>query len=95
MTEYFNMVISDLTLDDLGILGILLDNEATSNFKALKYKSISGISELSKAKFYKTIYRLSANKFIEIIAGKEYRMYITSYGITALEKSLSNEGVKS
>lgn len=91
MTDYFDVVVSDLNIDDLGILGILLDNEAINNFKSLKYQKVLELSNLSKAKFYKTIHRLTANKFIEIIAGKEYKMHITEFGIMAIQKSLNGE----
>lgn len=91
MMDYFQTVVSDLTIEDLTVLGILHDNEATSNFKSLKYQKVIDLSNLTKAKFYKTIHRLTANKLIETIAGREYQMYITNFGILALEKSLNKE----
>lgn len=92
MGNYFNDVVSSLTIDDMNILGILYDKEATAGFKAMINNEVYEMSGLSEATYRRIIYRLAANKFIEIIGVKKQNaLYITEYGIQAIMKSL--EGV--
>lgn len=86
---YFNHIVSKLTIDDMNILGILTDNDATATFKAMKKKDVHLKSGLSEANYRKIIYRLDAINFIETVTGnKEHMYYITTFGRKAVEKSL-------
>lgn len=89
MESYFDAVVNSLTLDDLNILGILVDNDATAKFKAIKNNTVCEKSGLSNANFRKTLYRLTANCFIKTATGnKEHLIYVTDFGQKALQKSL-------
>lgn len=90
--DYFQNIVNNLTLDDMNVLGILIDNEATATFKSMRKKDIFERSGLSEANYRKVIYRLDAINFIETVIGnKEHMLFITNFGIMAVEKSL--EGV--
>jgi hypothetical protein len=90
--DYFRSVVSSLTIDDMKVLGILYDHEADAGFKALLNSDVFGNSGLSEATYRRIIYRLEANKFIEIInVKKQNALYITRYGVNAVLKSI--EGV--
>jgi transcription initiation factor IIE alpha subunit len=90
--DYFKSVVSSLTIDDMKILGILYDHEADAGFKALLNADVCSSSGLSEATYRRIIYRLEANKFIEIInVKKQNAIYITKFGISAVLKSV--EGV--
>lgn len=91
--NYFNYIVSRLTLDDMNVLGILSDNEANATFKAMWKKEVFEISGLTEANFRKVIYRLEAINFLGVVTGKkEHMYYITTFGVTAISKSL--EGVE-
>lgn len=90
--NYFHHIVSKLTIDDMNILGILTDQDATATFKALKKRDVYERSGLTEANFRKIIYRLDAINFIETVTGsKEHMYYITSFGLSAIDQSL--EGV--
>lgn len=90
--DYFKSVVSSLTVDDMNILEILYTKEADAAFKALLNSDVLTHSRLSEATYRRIIYRLEANKFVEIInVKKQNAMYITQYGIEAIIKSV--EGV--
>lgn len=90
MGDYFENVVSSLTIDDMNILVILYDNEATAGFKALSNGEVFERSGLSEATYRRTMYRLVANKFIEIVTVKKQNaFYVTLYGVKAIEKSMT------
>lgn len=89
MESYFKHIISRLTFNEISILGILADNDATASFKALKKKTLYKESNLTEANFRKYIYRLDAINFIEAVTGnKEHMYYITNFGLDAIDQSL-------
>jgi predicted transcriptional regulator len=70
----------------------LQDQDATVAFKAMSNQSLLKSSNLTEARYRKIISRLIANYFVDIVAvSKQQTLYVTSYGILALQKSL--EGV--
>lgn len=90
--HYFQHITSRLTIDEMNIIAVLTDNEATATFKAMKKKDVFELSKLSEANFRKIIYRLDAINFIETVTGnKEHMYYVTSFGLNAIDQSL--EGV--
>ncbi|WP_299831288.1 hypothetical protein [uncultured Metabacillus sp.] len=92
MNDYFSYILSNLSLNELSVLGILSDNQANLVFKSMKKKTIQDLSQLSTAKFRKSLDRLEANRFIEIVTNeKEHKIYITEYGQIALNQSLKEE----
>jgi predicted transcriptional regulator len=92
MHDYFQHIVTKLTIDDMNILGILTDNDATATFKAMRKKDVFNKSGLSEANYRKVIYRLDAINFIETVTGsKEHMFFITNFGLTAVEQSI--EGV--
>jgi RIO-like serine/threonine protein kinase len=87
--DYFEQITNRLTLDDLEILTHLQDNEATATFKALKNQKLFELSKLSEAKYRKTISKLTSILFVETdTSEREHSLYITTYGLAALRKSL-------
>ena len=94
LTDYFSHIVKRLTFDDISILSILSDSEATAKFKSLKKSDLSNDSGLTEANFRKAIYRLDAINFVETVTGhKEHRYYITELGMKAISESLFNENV--
>jgi RIO-like serine/threonine protein kinase len=89
MEQYFDDIVNNLTIDEMTILGILYSNEANAAFKATRKEHLQKDSELTEAKFRKSIQRLDAIKFIDISTlNKEYRYFITSYGHQAVVKNM-------
>lgn len=87
--NYFKHIVSRLTIDEMNVLGILTDNDATATFKAMRKKEVFDRSCLSEANFRKIIYRLDAVNFIETVSGnKEHMYYITQFGLMAIDESL-------
>ena len=92
MDSYFEEIVSELTYDEMVILGLLSDQNANSVFKSIKKKSVQEQTNLTDANIRKSILRLEAKRFIEInSSSKEYRLYITEYGQLALNKQLQGE----
>lgn len=90
--DYFNHVVKQLVLEDMTIMGYLLDKDATATFKAIKRGDVSKASEMTEATFRKTINKLQATHFIETVAGgKEHKLYLTIYGQQAINQSLEGE----
>jgi DNA-binding IclR family transcriptional regulator len=92
--QYFNDVVSSLSLDDMRILSILFDNEASAGFRAMKNIDIQNLSGLSESTYRRCVNRLRANKFIETFIGKkQHSLYVTHYGTQALKISLEGVGI--
>lgn len=94
MGNYFDHIISKLTINDMSILGVLADNQANVAFKAMRKKDVFDQLKMSEANFRKSLYRLEANQFIEVdTVDREHKLYITEYGQIALNQSLEEEEV--
>lgn len=94
MNSYFDYIVSKLDLNELKILGILYDNNAITTYKAMLKKNVIEESGLTEAKFRKSLTKLEANCFVEIVTGsKSHKIYLTDYGVSALSKSLEGEDV--
>lgn len=93
MQDYFQHVANSLTHDDMKVLGILFDNEATAGFKAMKNADVLPATQLSEATYRRVVYRLSANKFVEIITQQKMHMlYITEFGMNAIRTTVNGVG---
>jgi CTP-dependent riboflavin kinase len=93
MQDYFHLVAHSLTHDDFKVLAVLSDSEATAAFSAMKNAEVLSATQLSEATYRRIIYRLSGNKFIEIInQQKMHMLYITEYGINAIKTTLNGVG---
>lgn len=91
--DYFQHVVGKLNIDDMNILGILTDMDATATFKAIRKKDVFERSGLSEANYRKVIYRLDAMEFIQtVVGGKEHMLFITDYGTMAINHSLGEVG---
>lgn len=89
LNDYFDHIFRQLTIEEVAVLGILLDRDATAAFKSVRRSQLYESSDMSLATFRKTIDKLKATSFIEAVtARKEHKVYLTSYGLLALEKSL-------
>lgn len=89
MEQYFQDVVSSLSIDDMDVMGKLYDNDATAAFKAMKHTDLQELTGLSEATYRKIIYRLIAIKFIDVITLKrQHGIYITLYGMDALKTSI-------
>jgi predicted transcriptional regulator len=92
VNDYFDHVIRQLSIEEVALLGILSDKDATATFKSMKRSHLFETSEMSLANFRKTMEKLKATSLIEVVTGgKEHKVFLTLYGHQALEKSL--EGV--
>ena len=88
-SEYFSFIINHLTFEEVTILGILRDEDATAAFKSMKRSQVAKEAAFTEAVFRKVIGKLAATHFIStVIAGKEHRVYLTDYGQAALDYSL-------
>lgn len=93
MDQYFSDVVHSLTLEDISILGILHDQEATSKQKSIKTTTILKMSDSTEAKFRKSTDRLTALQFV--ISNKDYKehgLFISEYGVQALKNILETMG---
>lgn len=89
MEQYFQDVVSSLSIEDMNVLGILYDNEAKASFRAMRNVEVLIASGLTAATFRRIMYRLIANRFVETMLGKKsHSLYITQYGVAALKASL-------
>lgn len=92
--DYFNSVVSSLTMDDMRLLGILYDNEANAVFKAMKNAELLEAANLSDAVYRRTICRLNASKLIENASlQKMHMLYITEFGMSAIKANIEGVGV--
>ena len=94
MNGYFYHIVCKLTFDEMNILGVLSDQQANAVFKSIKRKGVQELSKLSDANFRKALYRLEANSLIEIYTrSQQHKLYISSYGESALRKQLQEEEI--
>lgn len=81
MDDYFKHIISQLTSEDMKVLGILLKEDATAAYKALRRSELLEAADLSEANFRKSLIKLQATYFIEVDGkAKESKLYLTVYG---------------
>lgn len=93
MQDYFQHVASCLTMDDLKVLGVLYDNDATAGYSAMKNADVLSATKLSEATYRRIVYRLSANKFVEIVTQQKMHMlYITQFGTSAINTTMKGIG---
>jgi folylpolyglutamate synthase/dihydropteroate synthase len=93
LNNYLEHIINQLTIEEVAVLGILKDQDATAVFKSLRRSQLYECSDMSVATFRKTIDKLKATSLVDLVtARKEHKVYLTTYGIQALEKSL--QGVR-
>lgn len=93
MTNYFQEVTKSLTLNDMNVLAVLYDSEANASYKAMKNVELLEKTRLSEANYRKIIYRLAANKFVEIVNHQKFKtIYITTFGIEAIHTVLKGVG---
>ncbi len=86
MDIYFTTLIDRLTINEIELLNFLTSNEATNRFSATTKKHLLIESKLSEAKFRKSINRLEALNFIEIVSGnREHLIFVTEYGQNAIQ----------
>jgi predicted transcriptional regulator len=92
--EYFDLIVKRLSREDLTVLEVLREKQATMAKSSMPMEKLQDESEMSRALLRKTVYRLNANYFIEPEANnKTQSYYLTSYGEQALNKIIELEGV--
>lgn len=85
--SYFQNVITKLTHEDINLLTILREHNATSTFKAVKNQKVAELSKLTEAHYRRVMSRLAALDFIQITpSSREYLLYLTPYGEAAHEE---------
>ncbi|GFN32569.1 hypothetical protein [Paenibacillus xylaniclasticus] len=93
MNDYFRDVVRCLTIDDLRVMGYLLDNDSTTSFKAIKSNDVQKAIQMSEGTYRRIVYRLVANRFVDIVTiQKRNAIYITNYGVSALSESIEGVG---
>lgn len=86
MKSHFSSLIERLTLDDIEILNSLTSQESISRFSAKTKKEIQDFTKISESKFRKTLCRLEAMNFIEIVPGnREHLLFVTDFGQSAIQ----------
>lgn len=94
MNHYFDKIVSNLLADDLIILDILYTNDAIEKHKAIKNKTLMKLTnnDMSFALYRNAIQRLQATALIYVSnITKDKSVYISEYGIMALERKLNKE----
>lgn len=87
MQSHFCSLLENLTLDELEILKALIDEDSLNRFSARTKKEISIKTNLTDSILRKSITRLEAMNFIEVVAGsREHLLYINEYGQDAIKK---------
>ncbi|PWW02500.1 hypothetical protein DFQ01_109125 [Paenibacillus cellulosilyticus] len=85
MEDYWFHVLENLNAEELGVLRILLENDAIAKIKSMSNPQLQEECCLSESRYRTTISRLNAMKFIEVTAGtKEHTVFINSYGRKAV-----------
>jgi DNA-binding IclR family transcriptional regulator len=85
--SYFQNVITKLTHEDINLLTILREHEATSIFKAVRNQKVFEQSNLTEAQYRRVFNRLVALDFIHVTpSSREYLLYLTPYGEAAHEE---------
>ena len=89
---YFGNIVRRLTIEEMGIIGLLSDVDATAAFKAIKRSELQKMSKLTEAHFRKTMDKLTAMQFIGVVTGgKDHKIFVTEYGHLALDYTLEEE----
>lgn len=89
MEDYFNLITSQLTAEEMNILTILARNGVTAVFKAMRRSELLEKSNLSEANFRKTLNKLQATYFVEInTTSKESKIYLTMFGQQAQKNAV-------
>lgn len=87
--DYFEEVSSALKIEELNVLGYLIDEEATASFKAVARKEVREVVSVTDAIFKKTIYLLETKKLIQVVRNQaKHDIFITQYGMEAVNYSL-------
>ncbi|ATF13602.1 hypothetical protein A616_16935 [Brevibacillus brevis X23] len=87
-SEYFDLIVKRLSREDLILLEILREEEATMARSSLSMQKLQEKSTLTDALFRKTVYRLNANYFVESETNnKTQSYYLTDFGIQAITKT--------
>lgn len=94
MDIYFTSIVDRLNLDDIQVLSSLFAQESINRISAKTKKEVLDKCHLSEARFRKSINRLDANNLIEIHTGSRgHLLFITEYGINALNYSCERNGI--
>lgn len=88
---YFNEVVEKLSIDELSILGVLFDKKANAVFKSIKNKEVIEDTFLTRSKYFNSLSKLTASCLVETVGSRNDKVYITSYGINALQEQLKGE----
>jgi DNA-binding MarR family transcriptional regulator len=89
VNEYFEHIVKNLTIEEMGILAVLSDMDSTAAFKAVRRTEVLGKSELTIAHFRKAVGKLVSACLVNVVPGsKEQKVFLTEYGLKALEFTL-------
>lgn len=94
MVNYYADVLANLIVDDLIVMEALFKEDAIARHKAIKSHLLQKSLEnnMSLAHYRNAIQRLQATCFISTVTlTKEILLYITPYGIKALEDKINKE----
>jgi|GEM_PF-3961787 len=95
---YFYNIVDSLTIEDFFLLSYLIEKNATEKFKSVKRRKVAedmfnSDAKITEATLRKCLWRLEPMKFIEIVREeKEFKLFITTIGIQAIQIKLENEG---
>lgn len=87
--EYFDAVCDGLTYEDINLLSILYDHDATAAFKSMRSREVLLITGYTESVFRRVMYRLNGGKLIDAVpSNKALGLYLTHFGSQALIKSI-------
>lgn len=86
LDNYFYNVVTKLKHEDISVLGILVERNATSHFKSVGKQLVMEESGLTEAMFRKAVYHLTALDFIQVVSSsKENLLFLSGYGNAAFQ----------
>lgn len=91
--NYFEQVISRLSLEEIEILNSLTSQESLSRYTARSKQDLMEKTNLSETLVRKIISRLEAMCFVEVSTGnRRHLVHVTDYGLNAIQYIYERNG---
>lgn len=92
--DYFEIVVSNLDVEDIAIMSFLYENNATDSIYAIKTSAVRDQMRMSKSSLNQVLNRLKlANLIQSIHNSNKYSIFLTEFGKAALHIK-TNGGMK-
>lgn len=89
MVNYFHSIVKSTSLDELQILGLLNDQDATETFKAISKREVMELLNFKRTKAQTLFSILESKNFITVVRDANmHKLIINEFGQVALEESI-------